>query len=95
VGLQFLPTAPEANLLVFEHECGSSISIFARRLRHLLPEAPPEKRRIRECPGRCLMIKDLEICNAPCSAARDRQLVRLILRAKRQIAAGELADLSR
>ena len=38
LGLQFELALPDCNLLVFEHGCGSSISILSRRLRHLLPE---------------------------------------------------------
>ena len=42
LGLQAVITNPDVYLLVFEHGCGSSVSILSRRLRHLLPEPEPE-----------------------------------------------------
>ena len=41
LGLQAVITNPDFNVLVFEHRCGSSISILTPRLRHLLPEPEP------------------------------------------------------
>ena len=41
LGLQSEIAKPDVNLLVFEHSCGSSISILSKRLRHLLPEPEP------------------------------------------------------
>ncbi len=88
LGLQFDVTHPEVNLLVFEHGCGSSISIFARRLRHLLPEPEPAApsvtlRGTAECRGHCRRLGDLEACDAPCVNARDRQLILLVQAMKR------------
>lgn len=89
LGLQALVTKPEFNLLVFEHRCGSSISILARRLRHLLPEPevepPPELMFGTEpCPGHCRRLSDLEACDNPCANARDRRLTLLIVKMKRE-----------
>jgi hypothetical protein len=83
LGLQSEITRPDINLLVFEHSCGSSISILSRRLRHLLPEPEPGDPRASlrgsdQCRGHCLRLEDLEACDAPCSNARDRKLILLV-----------------
>jgi hypothetical protein len=41
LGLQVVITNADINVLVFEHRCGSSISILTPRLRHLLPDPEP------------------------------------------------------
>ena len=89
LGLQFEITHPDVNLLVFEHGCGSSISILSRRLRHLLPEAEPGDPPARlmgtdQCRGHCLHLEDLEACDAPCSNARDRELILLVQRMRKE-----------
>jgi hypothetical protein len=73
----------DCNLLVFEHSCGSSISVLTRRLRHLLPElesdAPlPVLFGTEQCPGHCRSLKDLEACDAACGNVRDRALILII-----------------
>ena len=88
LGLQAVVTPPDINLLIFEHRCGSTISILSRRLRHLLPEPEPSGPPARllgtdQCRGHCLRLEDLEACDAPCSNARDRGLIQLILRMKK------------
>ena len=94
LGLQAVVTNPDVNLLVFEHRCGSSISILSRRLRHLLPEPKPGSPTVRllgteECRGHCLRLGDLEACDAPCSNARDRELTLLVNRMKKEAATPE------
>jgi hypothetical protein len=89
LGLQAVITNTDFNLLVFEHGCGSSISILSRRLRHLLPEpeaGDPPARLLGtdQCRGHCLRLEDLEACDAPCSNARDRELILLVQRMKRE-----------
>lgn len=89
LGLQAAITKPDVNLLVFEHSCGSSISILCRRLRHLLgePEADdprPTLRGTEQCRGHCLRLEDLGVCDAPCSNARDRELIALVQRVKKR-----------
>jgi len=89
LGLQSEVTLPDANLLVFEHCCGSSISILCKRLRHVLPESEPGDSLARllgtdRCRGHCLRINDLEACDAPCSNARDRRLILLLLHMKEE-----------
>ena len=84
LGLQSEIANPDFNLLVFEHGCGSSISILSRRLRHLLPapepgDAPALLMGTDQCRGHCLRLGDLEACDAPCSNARDRELILLLL----------------
>jgi len=88
LGLQFGPSHPEINLLVFEHGCGSSISILARRLRHVLPGPAPDGPRSNlrgtdQCRGHCLHLEDLEACEAPCTNAGDRELLRLVREMKK------------
>ena len=82
-GLQANAAQPEYNLMVFEHSCGSSVSILTRRLRHLLPQAEAEPALpllfgAEHCRGHCRFLEDLEACDAPCSNARDRALILLI-----------------
>ena len=89
LGLQATITLPDVNLLIFEHGCGSSISILSRRLRHLLPEPRPGAPAVRLlatelCRGHCLLLGDLEACDAPCRNARERELIRLVQRAKKE-----------
>jgi len=90
LGLQSTIANPDVNLLIFEHGCGSSISILSRRLRHLLPEPEPGDPTIRlmgtaQCRGHCLRLEDLEACDAPCSNARDRKLILLVQRMKKDV----------
>jgi len=87
LGLQAVITNPDFNVMVFEHICGSSVSILTPRLRHLLPEPEPGDPNVRlmgteECRGHCRLLEDLEACDAPCSNARDRELILLIRRMK-------------
>jgi len=87
LGLQAVITHPDFNVMVFEHICGSSVSILTPRLRHLLPEPEPGEATVRllgteECRGHCRLLEDLEACDAPCSNARDRELILLIRRIK-------------
>ena len=87
LGLQAFIEQPDVNLLVFEHGCGSTVSILSRRLRHLLPEPEPGDPDVRlmgtdQCRGHCLRLEDLEACEAPCSNARDRKLIQLVQRMK-------------
>jgi len=87
LGLQPVHTNPDFNVVVFEHLCGSSISILTPRLRHLLLEPEPGEPSVRlmgteQCRGHCRFLEDLELCDAPCSSARDRELTLLIKRMK-------------
>jgi hypothetical protein len=93
LGLQAVLSVPDANLLVFEHGCGSSVSILTRRLLHLLPgpdgPLPPSLRGTEHCPGHCLSLADLEACDRPCSNARDRDLIKLAQQAQRNRASAK------
>lgn len=87
LGLQPVLSNPDYNLLVFEHRCGSSVSILTPRLRHLLPEEerdiPPHRLfGTDQCQKHCLRLEDLEQCDAPCTNARDRKLILLVQRLK-------------
>ena len=71
LGLQSDVSYTDANLLVFEHRCGSSVSILCVRLRHLMPAPEPDGPVARlfgtdECRGHCLRLEDLEACDARC-----------------------------
>ena len=87
LGFQGTLGHPDTNLLVFEHRCGSSVSVLTKRLRHLLPDHParhwPSLLGTIECPGHCLSLADLEACDRPCSNARDRDLIKLVQGIKR------------
>jgi hypothetical protein len=87
LGLQAIPGLPDSNLLVFEHRCGSSVSVLALKLRHLLPPADQAVARpvlfgTDTCSGHCRVIENLATCNQPCANARDRRLAVLIAAAK-------------
>ena len=89
LGLQALIDYPDASVLVFEHGCGSSVSILSRRLRYLLPDPQPGDPSARlmgtaQCRGHCLHLGDLEECDQPCSNARDRKLILLVQRIKKR-----------
>lgn len=90
LGFQGILRVPDANLLVFEHRCGSTVSVLTSRLHHLLPDHPgadwPSLRATIECPGHCLSLADLEACDRPCTNARDRALIRIVLELKRPAA---------
>lgn len=90
LGFQGILRVPDANLLVFEHRCGSTVSILTSRLQHLLPEEPDEGRHsLRgtiDCPGHCLSLADLEACDQPCTNARDRELIKIVQQLKRSAA---------
>lgn len=89
LGLQAAPDRTDVNLLVFEHDCGTSISILTRRLAGLLPERgdspyPASLRNTERCERHCLVLGDFEACSAPCINAKDRELLRLIVRMRRE-----------
>jgi hypothetical protein len=89
LGLQAAMDNPDFNVLVFEHVCGSSMSILTPRLRHLLKEPEPGEAAGRllgteQCQGHCRLLEDLQACDAPCSNARDRKLILLVQRMKKE-----------
>ena len=88
LGLQAIPGLPDSNLLVFEHRCGSSVSVLALRLRHLLSvEDQAADRPVlfgsETCSGHCRVIENLATCDRSCANARDRRLALLIADAKK------------
>lgn len=89
LGLQAVPNLPDGNLLVFDHACGTSISLPVRRLRRHLPDLaeealPPAALGLEECRRHCPDLDDLVACERPCVKARDRRIVQLIQRLKRE-----------
>ena len=94
LGLQAVTRVPDANLLVFEHRCGSSVSLLTKRLRHLIPEHPadawPSLRGTEQCRRHCLHLEDHAACDRHCMHARDRDLLDLVerLQARRATAVG-------
>lgn len=92
IGFQAIPGLPDANLLVFEHRCGSSISVLVKRLRHLLGNAGavPALENLfgtETCHGHCRFIDDLQSCDRPCVNARDRKLILMLLEMKKSVSA--------
>ena len=92
LGMQAVPKLPQANLLVFEHSCGSSVSVLARRLRFLLGTGSEEPRQAElpellgteACRTHCLTLQDLGACDRGCVNACDRQLALLVAEIKRR-----------
>jgi hypothetical protein len=89
LGLQAITNLPDANLLVFEHRCGSSVSVLASRFRQFLPDSQdfsgrPSLRGTDQCSGHCLHLENLQQCDQPCINARDRRLILRLLEMKRQ-----------
>jgi hypothetical protein len=91
VGLQVAEHLPEANLIVFEHACGSSVSVRAARLRFLLP-TPDEEQDVpagwatAECERLCQRLEEWRTCDRPCVNARARRVLQHILRIKEGLA---------
>jgi LDH2 family malate/lactate/ureidoglycolate dehydrogenase len=89
LGLQTVPAIPDANLLVFEHECGSSVSVLADRLRPHLSGADGTGERLpnlfgtEQCRQHCQTLDDLDPCDQACTNARDRRMAVLIQEIKR------------
>ncbi|MGD0309901.1 MAG: hypothetical protein ABSC02_11500 [Acidobacteriota bacterium] len=87
LGFQAMPGLPDANLVIFVHCCGSTISILAQRLRHILPGPEqagdlPSLFDTDMCNQYCRFIESLEACDRPCVNARDRRLILMLLRMK-------------
>lgn len=82
LGVQAIQNLPQANLIVFEHKCGSSVSVLASKLRHLIPEDRdvqlPSLFGTDSCRQHCLVIDNLALCDRPCINARDRRLAQLL-----------------
>jgi len=84
VGLQVAPHRPESNLVVFEHRCGSSVSVLTSRLRTVLPDAAADAGELdrygtEECQGLCRRLDEWSVCDRPCVNARDRRLLQAII----------------
>ncbi len=79
LGLQSRASLPEATVLIFEHWCGSSVSILTSRLRYLVPHHPGAKwpclRGTDQCPGHCEDFSDHGRCVEPCRLALDREIL--------------------
>ncbi len=82
LGLQIAPELPEANLLIFEHRCGSTISVLARVLRPLLDGEERHARNFygsEQCNRHCRTLEDLSACDNACVNARDRAMLQKIV----------------
>jgi hypothetical protein len=89
LGLQAVPNLPDGNLRVFDHSCGTSISLPVRRIRRHLPDfeeevRPPARLGLEECGRRCPSLEDLVACTRPCVKAADRHIVQLIVQLKQR-----------
>jgi hypothetical protein len=87
LGLQAVASLPESNLLVFEHNCGSSVSILARRLRQYVQvpgpaDSPPNLFGSEQCGQHCRKLEDLEACDRECVNATDRKMLLRLLAMK-------------
>lgn len=86
VGLQVAGHMPEVNLMIFQHACGSTVSVLTARLRSLLPPPPnpatADLYGTERCRDHCLRLADWEACDLPCINAGDRRLLQAILRRK-------------
>jgi len=87
VGLQVVQHLSEANLIVFEHACGSSVSVRTSRLRFLLPDPEdgvdlPDRWGTEECRSLCRRLDEWAACDRPCINSRDRELLRVLIRIK-------------
>ena len=84
--LQVIPGHPDANCIIFEHKkCGSTVSILAPKLRHLLKrEFPYTKDLINtdECNNHCNTRDTMAACEKQCVNAQDRELARLLVSLK-------------
>lgn len=82
LGLQALPSVPEASVLIFEHRCGSTVSVLTKRLHHLLPDDSsadlPSLYGTEECALHCFSLADHSKCDLPCSLSRDREILALV-----------------
>ena len=83
LGLQATVDLPVANLLVFQHEqCGSTVSLLASRLRHLLDPIQPEWQTLltagQRCKEECVKDPMATSCHEACVNAPDRRILRLI-----------------
>jgi hypothetical protein len=88
LGFQGSTRLPDTNLLVFHHRCGTSISVFAKNLRHILPQDVQELQfpvlyGDETCSQYCREIENLKICKRSCANARDRHLILTILEMKK------------
>jgi len=89
LGLQAIMSLPDVNLLVFEHRCGSSVSVLASRFRQYLPDPQDftdstSLRGTDQCSGLCFRLENLQQCDRPCVNARDRRLVLQLIEIKRR-----------
>ena len=107
LGLQAVPELADANVLVFEHECGTSVSVLAHKLRDLLAPAEAHDATLpllygtEACQKLCTNIASRSTCDRPCRNAYDRRLSTGIadrkerLRAQRATATSPLIALPR
>ncbi|HDQ00146.1 MAG TPA: hypothetical protein ENN22_13315 [bacterium] len=84
--LQVIPNHPEANCIIFEHRgCGSTISVLAKKLRHLLSREfnySEDLYGTAECNEHCNTRDIMAACEKPCVNAQDRELARLLVSLK-------------
>jgi hypothetical protein len=86
VGLQVVGNLPDANVVIFEHTCGTSVSILAKRLHDLLGPVAPDEWPLallfgtKDCHGLCTDLANLDGCDRPCRNAYDQRLTAWIAR---------------
>jgi hypothetical protein len=86
LGLQVVAHLPQANLLVFEHRCRTTVSVLAQRLHPLLEADDAALPRLYggdQCSQHCLTLDNLLGCDRRCANARYRRLAQLVAEIKR------------
>jgi hypothetical protein len=88
LGFQGSIHLPDTNLIVFGHRCGTSISVLAKRLRHILPHKDqelmiPSLFESEICNHYCNNIENITACDRPCINARDRRLILKLMEMKK------------
>jgi hypothetical protein len=83
LGLQVAGHVPDVNLIIFEHVCGSSVSILTSRLRFLLRRSAEndviDLFGSEKCRELCLRLEEWEPCDLPCINAADRRLLQAVV----------------
>lgn len=76
-GYQVFPDDLDMGLLLFEHQCGTTMSEFVKTFLDL-DDGPVYDKNLMGtsvCPGYCLEIKETRLCENKCSCAHVRRII--------------------